>query len=147
INRNKESVAIDFKHPRGRALAVELARRADVLLENFRPGALERLGLDYAALQKIKPRLIYFSISGYVHAGRAEVTRRPGYDLAVQGMGGVASLTGHADGPPLKTGVSIADMVAGLYALVGILVALHARERTGRGQHVDVSMLDGQISM
>ncbi len=147
INRNKESVAIDFKDPRGRALALELARRADILLENFRPGALEKLGLDYAALQKINPKLIYASISGFGHAGLPEWTRRPGYDLAVQGMGGVASLTGFPDGPPLKTGVSIADMVAGLYALVGILVALHARARTGLGQHVDISMLDGQISM
>jgi formyl-CoA transferase/CoA:oxalate CoA-transferase len=147
INRNKESVAVDFKHPRGRALALELAKRADVLLENFRPGALSKLGLDYAALQKINPRLIYCSISGFGHSGRAEWTRRPGYDLAIQGQGGLASLTGDPAGPPLKSGVSIADLAAGLYGLVGILVALHARERTGRGQHVDVSMLDGQISL
>jgi crotonobetainyl-CoA:carnitine CoA-transferase CaiB-like acyl-CoA transferase len=147
INRNKESVAIDFKHPRGRALALELAGRADVLLENFRPGALAKLGLDYAALQKINPRLIYCSISGFGHDGLPGWVRRPGYDLAIQGQGGLASLTGDPDGPPLKSGVSIADLAAGLYGLVGILVALHARERTGRGQHVDVSMLDGQISL
>ncbi len=147
INRNKESVAIDFKHPRGRALALELAAKADILLENFRPGALGKLGLDYPTLHAKNPRLIYCSISGFGHAGLPEWTRKPGYDLAIQGMGGLASLTGDPDGPPLKSGVSIADLAAGLYGLVGILVALHARARTGRGQHVDISMLDGQISM
>jgi crotonobetainyl-CoA:carnitine CoA-transferase CaiB-like acyl-CoA transferase len=147
INRNKESVAIDFKDERGRELARRLAARADVLLENFRPGALERLGLDYKQLREANPRLIYCSISGFGHSGDPDWVRRPGYDLAIQGMGGLASLTGASDGPPFKVGTSIADMIAGLYALVGILVALHARARTGRGQHVDVSMLDGQISL
>lgn len=147
INRNKESVAIDFKHPRGRALAVEMAARADVVLENFRPGALKKLGLDYAALHERNPRLIYCSVSGFGHAGLPEWTEKPGYDLVIQGMGGLASLTGESGGPPLKSGVSIADLAAGLYAMIGILVALHARTRTGRGQHVDVSMLDGQISL
>jgi crotonobetainyl-CoA:carnitine CoA-transferase CaiB-like acyl-CoA transferase len=147
INRNKESVAIDFKHARGRAIALELASRADVLLENFRPGALEKLGLDYPSLRERNPRLIYASVSGYGHTGRPEWVKRPGYDLVIQGMGGLASLTGLPDGPPLKSGVSIADLAAGLYAMIGILVALHARQRTGRGQHVDVSMLDGQISL
>jgi crotonobetainyl-CoA:carnitine CoA-transferase CaiB-like acyl-CoA transferase len=147
INRNKESVAIDFKHQRGRALALELAAKADVLVENFRPGALAKLGLDYATLHEKNPRLIYCSISGFGHAGLAEWTRRPGYDLVVQGMGGLASLTGEPAGPPLKCGLSIADLAAGLYGLIGILVALHARARTGRGQHVDISMLDGQISL
>ncbi|MDB4964501.1 MAG: Formyl-CoA transferase [Myxococcales bacterium] len=147
INRNKESVAIDFKHARGGELVRALAARADILLENFRPGALERLGLDYASLRTANPRLIYCSISGFGHTGEPDWVRRPGYDLAIQGMGGLASLTGPADGPPHKVGTSIADMIAGLYALSGILVALHARARTGRGQHVDVSMLDGQISL
>jgi formyl-CoA transferase/CoA:oxalate CoA-transferase len=147
INRNKESVAIDLKHPRGRALALQLAARADVLLENFRPGTLDKLGLDYATLQAQNPRLIYASISGFGHGGLAEWARKPGYDLVAQGMGGAASLTGDPDGPPLKFGLSIADLVAGLYTLAGVLVALHARARTGRGQQVDVSMLDGQISL
>jgi crotonobetainyl-CoA:carnitine CoA-transferase CaiB-like acyl-CoA transferase len=147
INRNKESVAIDFKDARGRELARRLAARADILLENFRPGALERLGLDYKQLREANPRLIYCSISGFGHSGDPDWVRRPGYDLAIQGMGGLASLTGASDGPPFKVGTSIADMIAGLYALIGILVALHARQRTGRGQHVDVSMLDGQISL
>ena len=147
INRNKESVAIDFKHARGGELLRVLAARADILLENFRPGALGRLGLDYETVRALNPRLIYCSISGFGHSGDPDWVRRPGYDLAIQGMGGLASLTGPADGPPYKVGTSIADMIAGLYALAGILVALHARARTGRGQHVDVSMLDGQISL
>jgi crotonobetainyl-CoA:carnitine CoA-transferase CaiB-like acyl-CoA transferase len=147
VNRNKESVAIDFKHERGRALALQLASRCDVLLENFRPGALARLGLDYATLREVNPRLIYCSISGFGHSGDPDWVRRPGYDLAIQGMGGLASLTGPADGAPHKVGTSIADMIAGLYAVAGILVALHARQRTGRGQHVDISMLDGQIAL
>jgi len=147
INRNKESVAIDFKHARGVELVRALVARADVLLENFRPGALGRLGLDYDRVRAANPRLIYCSISGFGHSGDPDWVRRPGYDLAIQGLGGLASLTGPADGPPHKVGTSIADMVAGLYAFAGILVALHARARTGRGQHVDVSMLDGQISL
>jgi crotonobetainyl-CoA:carnitine CoA-transferase CaiB-like acyl-CoA transferase len=147
INRNKESIAVDLKDPRGRKLAADLAARADVLLENFRPGTLDKLGLDYPTLRERNPRLIYCSVSGYGHAGLPEWVEKPGYDLVVQGMGGAASLTGEPDGPPLKFGLSIADLAAGLYAFSGILLALQARHRTGRGQHVDVSMLDGQISL
>ena len=147
VNRNKESLAVDLKRPEGRALALELAARADVLLENFRPGALDRLGLGYDPLRERNPRLIYASISGFGHSGDPAWVERPGYDLVVQGLGGLASLNGDPAGPPTKCGVSIADMVAGLHALVGVLVALHARARTGRGQHVDVSMLDGQIAL
>src|SRR5882672_8050136 len=139
INRNKESVAIDFKHARGAELLRALAARADVLLENFRPGALARLGLDYDSVRAANPRLIYASISGFGHTGDPDWVRRPGYDLAIQGLGGLPSLTGAPDGPPFKVGTSIADLVSGLYATLGILIALHARERTGRGQHVDVS--------
>jgi crotonobetainyl-CoA:carnitine CoA-transferase CaiB-like acyl-CoA transferase len=147
VNRNKESVAVDLKKPEGREIALKIAGKADVLLENFRPGALDRLGLDYESLRKANPRLIYASISGFGHTGRPEWVQRPGYDLVVQGLGGLASLNGEPDRMPLKCGVSIADMVAGFYALIGVLVALHARARTGRGQHVDVSMLDGQIAL
>src|SRR5207244_3624226 len=107
----------------------------------------DRLGLGYEAVRAANPRLIYASISGFGHAGLERWSRQPGYDLVIQGLGGLASLNGPPDGPPMKCGVSIADMVAGLHALVGILVALHARGRTGRGQHVDVSMLDGQIAL
>jgi formyl-CoA transferase/CoA:oxalate CoA-transferase len=142
INRNKESVALDLKSPEGLSLVRRLAGRADVLLENFRPGVMERLGLSYPALRQDNPRLIYCSISGF---GSQE--DRPGYDVVVQGMGGLPSLTGEPDGAPMKVGVSIADLSAGLHALCGILIALHARHRTGRGQHVDISMLDGQVAL
>lgn len=145
INRNKESIAIDLKAREGQALVRRLAGKADVLLQNFRPGVLDRLGLSYAALREDNPRLICCSISGFGSDGDGE--RRPGYDVVVQGMGGFASLTGDLDGPPLKAGVSIADLVAGLNATIGVLVALHARARTGKGQHVDVSMLDGQVAL
>ena len=147
VNRNKESLALDLKTKEGQQIARSIAARADVLLENFRPGALDRLGLSYDALRADNPRLIYASISGFGHHGDPAWTRRPGYDLVVQGMGGLASLTGDPEGPPMKCGLSIADMVSGLHALIGVLVALHARARTGRGQHVDVSMLDGQIAL
>jgi formyl-CoA transferase/CoA:oxalate CoA-transferase len=147
VNRNKESVAIDLKTDEGRALVRRLADKADILVENFRPGALDRLGLSYESLRASNPRLIYASISGFGHAGDPTWVRKPGYDVVIQGMGGLQSLTGASDGPPFKVGTSIADMVSGMYALIGILAALHARHRTGRGQHVDVSMLDGQISL
>ncbi len=147
VNRNKESIVVDLKTERGKKLVGDLAARADVLLENFRPGTLEKFDLNYETLAKKNPLLIYASISGFGHHGLAEWVQRPGYDVVIQGMGGAASLTGEPDGPPLKFGVSVADLVSGLYALSGILVALHARARNGRGQHVDVSMLDGQISL
>jgi len=147
INRNKESIAVDFKQPRGLALIQALAARADVLVENFRPGVLDRLGLGPDEALAKNPRLLYVSVTGFGHAGLPEYTRRPGYDLILQGEGGLPSLTGPPDGPPYRVGVPIADLVAGLYALVGTLAALHARTRTGRGQHVDVSLLDGQISL
>lgn len=146
-NRNKRSIVIDLKRPDGVALVRRLAARADVLLENFRPGTLAKLGLAYDDLRAAHPHLVYASISGFGHAGLPEWSRRGGYDLVLQGMGGIPSLTGAPDGPPYKVGTSIADLTAGLYATIGVLVALHARARTGRGQHVDVSLLDGQISL
>lgn len=156
VNRNKESVAIDMKAPDGRRLIADLARRADILLENFRPGALDRLGLSYQTLRRENERLIYCSISGFgtdIHRGdlrpaeRNPFVTRPGYDVVIQGMGGFMALTGEPDRPPLKSGLSIADLCSGLLAFSGILLALHARHRTGRGQHVDVSMLDGQVAL
>jgi formyl-CoA transferase/CoA:oxalate CoA-transferase len=143
-----------MKHPDGQALVRRLAERADVLLENFRPGVLDRLGLSYAALREANPRLIYCSISGFGRSPEADTgpgsdpwDSRPGYDVVVQGMGGFAALTGEAAGPPMKAGLSIADLVSGLNATIGVLLALHARTRSGRGQHVDVSMLDGQVAL
>jgi formyl-CoA transferase/CoA:oxalate CoA-transferase len=145
INRNKESVTLDFKTPRGRAVLERLLARADVLVENFRPGALARLGLDYPSLSDAHPRLIYASISGYGHTGpRAQ---EPGYDAVLQGEGGLMSLTGAAEGPPFRLGVAVADMVTGLFAVQGILLALIARQQSGRGQHVDVAMLDSVAAL
>ena len=145
INRNKESVTLDFDHPDGRRVLGSLVARADVLVENFRPGRLERWGFGYDACAATNPRLIYASVSGYGLEGPDR--DRAGYDLIAQGEGGVMSVTGEDDDPPLKAGVSQADIVAGLWLTSGILAALHARERTGRGQHVDTSLLDGQIGL
>ena len=147
INRNKRSIALDLKHPDGKAVLWRLIEQADVLLENFRPGALDRLGFDYATCAARNPRLIYCSISAYGHAGLPEWSRRPGYDVIMQGMGGIPSLTGPVDAGPSKVGASIADVVSGMYATQGVLFALQARHTTDRGQHVDVSMLDGQVSL
>lgn len=147
VNRGKESVVLDLKHPKGKAIAQSLAARADVVVENFRPGVAARLGLGYDELCAQNPRLVYASISGFGHAGLPAYTQLPGYDLVLQGLSGIPSLTGAPDGPPFKSGTSIADLVTGLYALQGILLALLARERSGRGQHVDISMQDGQLSL
>lgn len=147
INRGKESLALDLKHPDGLAIARELALRADVLVQNFRPGAAARLGLGWEDLREDNPRLVYASISGYGTEGLPEYSRLPGYDVVIQGIGGLPGVTGPPDGPPYKVGTSVADLVAGLLALQGVTLALFARERTGRGQHVDVSMQDGQVSL
>jgi len=145
INRNKESVTLDFKHARGRALLDQLIAMSDVLVENFRPGTLGRLGLDYAALAPKHPRLIYCSVSGYGHTGPR--SQEPGYDAVLQGEGGLMSLTGAPDVPPVRVGVAVADIVTGIFACQGISAALYARERTGRGQQVDIAMLDTVAAM
>lgn len=147
INRGKESLALDLKAEEGRRIARDLAHRADVVVQNFRPGVADRLGLGWDDLRRDNPRLVYASISGYGLAGLPEYSRLPGYDLVIQGLGGIPSLTGPPDGEPHKVGTSVADLVAGMLALHGILLALYARERTGEGRHVDVSMLDGQVSL
>lgn len=144
VNRNKRSIALDLKAPDGRRVAERLAASADVLVENFRPGTAARLGLGYPQLSAINPRLVYASISGYGQTG--PYAGEPGYDAIAQALSGIMSVTGEADGPPVRVGVSTADLGAGMWALVGILAALHARHRTGRGQWVDVSLLDGQVA-
>lgn len=145
INRNKESVTIDFKQPEGRAVLDALIARADVLVENFRPGTLDKVGLDYASVGARHPRLVYCSISGFGQTG----PRRPeaGYDAVMQGEGGLMSITGLPDGPPIRLGVAIADIVTGMFAAQGITAALLARERTGRGQNVDIAMLDSVTAL
>lgn len=144
VNRNKRSVAVDLKNPHGRDLVLRLADSADVLLENFRPGTAERLGLGYPELSRRNPGLVYGSISGYGQTGPS--AGRPGYDAIAQAMSGMMSVTGEHDRPPVRFGVAAADLGAGMWVTIGILAALSARERTKKGQHVDVSLLDGEIA-
>ena len=145
INRNKRSCTVNLKCDDGRAILQRLVAQADVLVENFRPGAMARLGLDYAALAPRHPRLVYCSISGFGDSGPDAA--RPGYDLIVQGESGLMDLTGEADGPPTRIGTSIADLTTGLMAAQGILLALYARQTTARGQQVRVAMLDTVVSL
>jgi formyl-CoA transferase/CoA:oxalate CoA-transferase len=145
INRNKESVTLDLKRHESRDVLDRLLARADVLVENFRPGTLDRLGLGYAGLASRYPKLVYCSISGFGQTGpRRDL---PGYDAVVQAEGGLMSITGDADGPPFRLGVAISDIVAGMFAANGIALALLARARTGRGQLVDVGMLDATAAL
>ncbi|HWP35844.1 MAG TPA: CoA transferase [Thermodesulfobacteriota bacterium] len=145
VNRSKRSLTLDFKHPDGLALLRELIARADVLVENFRPGTLARLGLDDASLLALNPRLVYCAISGFGHAGPDR--DRPGYDVVIQGEAGLMSLTGFPDGPPTKVGLPIADLVAALVAVQGILLGLLVARATGRGQKVDISMQDALAAL
>jgi crotonobetainyl-CoA:carnitine CoA-transferase CaiB-like acyl-CoA transferase len=145
INRNKESVTLDFKQPDGRAVLDRLIAKADVLVENFRPGTLTKVNLDYASLAEKHPRLIYCSISGFGQTGPRR--REAGYDAVMQGEGGLMSITGAAGGTPFRLGVAIADIVSGMFAAQGITLALYARERSGRGQAIDIAMLDSVIAL
>jgi len=145
INRNKESVTLDFKDPDGRAILDRLIDRADVLVENFRPGTLGKIALDYKTLSARFPRLVYCSVSGFGQTGPRR--NEPGYDAVMQGEGGLMSITGAADGPPYRLGVAIADIVSGMFAAYGVALALFARERTGTGQEVDVAMLDAVAAL
>jgi crotonobetainyl-CoA:carnitine CoA-transferase CaiB-like acyl-CoA transferase len=148
-NRGKRSVTIDLAHPEGQALVQRLAARADVLLENFRVGGLERYGLGYAELSALNPRLVYCSITGFGQTG--PYRHRAGYDFLLQGMGGLMSITGAPDGAPgggpMKVGVAVTDVMTGMYAATAVLAALAHRERSGLGQHVDLSLLDVQVAM
>lgn len=144
MNRNKRSVAINLKSEAGRRAFYELVRTADILVENYRPGAAARLGIDYASLAKLNPGLIYASISGFGQTG--PWSQRPGFDLIAQAMGGVMSITGYPDQPPAKAGVPVADIGCALFSLYGILSAFILREKTGRGQHIDASLFDSAIA-
>ncbi len=143
-NRNKKSVAIDIASPEGQAEIKRLASHADILIENFKPGGLAKYGLDYATLSQEFPSLVYCSISGYGQTGPN--ASKPGYDLMAQGYGGIMSLTGDAEGQPMKVAVGIADVVCGMYASVGILAALRHRDQTGEGQQIDLALVDTQVS-
>ena len=143
-NRNKKSVAINFAAPEGQDLIRQMVRDADVLVENLKTGDMARYGLDYATLSRLNPRLIYCSITGFGQTGPN--AHRAGYEFMIQGEAGIMSLTGSPDGPPTKVGVGIADVMCGMYAVTGILAALQARHKTGRGQHIDVCLYDTQVS-
>ena len=145
INRNKKSLTLNLKDERGKALLRDLIRKGDVMVENFRPGALEKLGFSWEEIRRVNPRMIFASLSGFGQTGprRSE----PGFDVVIQGEGGVMSITGDPDGPPTKVGASIADITAGMLAAQGVMLALYHREKTGVGQMVDVSMLDGQVAL
>jgi len=144
INRNKRSVGLNLKTEDGSRVLWKLIERADVVIENFRPGVLEKLGFGYHAISKFNERAVYCSISGFGQTG--PYSDRPGYDVIAQGESGMMDLTGYPDGPPAKLGASLADVVAGLYAFQGVLLALLARQKTGKGQLVDVSLLDSMVS-
>ena len=143
INRNKRSIALDFSAPDDRTVAQELARRADVLIENFKPGGLAKYGLDYETVAATNPSLVYASITGF---GAGLGATLPGYDLMVQAMSGLMSLTGDPDGPPYRAGISVFDVMSGLQATIGILAALRHRERTGLGQRVEVDLMSAALS-
>jgi crotonobetainyl-CoA:carnitine CoA-transferase CaiB-like acyl-CoA transferase len=143
-NRNKRSVTVDISRPEGVALLYELAARSDVLVENFKVGDLRRRGLGWADMEKVVPKLVYCSVTGFGQTG--PYASQAGYDFIVQGMGGLMSLTGEPDGAPMKVGVPISDIMAGMYATVSILAALRERDATGKGRHIDISLLDCQVA-
>jgi CoA:oxalate CoA-transferase len=145
VNRGKKSVAVNLRHPQGKEIVLALANQSDVLVENFRPGVMDRLGLGYGALRETNPRIIYAACSGFGQKG--PYAHRPAYDVVVQGMGGTLSITGEAGGPPVRVGFSIGDIGGGIFTALGVLAALHERELSGQGQMVDISMLDGQIAL
>lgn len=145
INRGKQSLALDLKADADRAIFEALLARADVLVENYRPGVMARLGYGWAALHAQHPRLIYAAASGFGQTG--PIAYKAAYDMVVQAMGGIMSVTGHPGGPPTRVGTSIGDITAGLFTTIGILSALHHRTASGQGQFVDVAMLDGQIAI
>lgn len=145
INRNKKSVTINLRTEKGCEIVRKMASTYDVLIENYRPGIVQKLGLDYETLSKINPQLIYCSISGFGQTG--PYREKPSYDIVGQAMGGLMSLTGEENRPPVKIGVAISDIFAGMYAAIGILSALITRKQTGQGQMIDVSLLDGLVSI
>ncbi|HSB77683.1 MAG TPA: CaiB/BaiF CoA-transferase family protein [Candidatus Methylomirabilis sp.] len=147
LNRNKKSLVLDLKNPRGREILRELIRVSDVVLENFRPDTMAKLGLGWEALQKLNPRIIYCSICGFGHDSLPEYAGRPAYDMVAQAYSGIMSITGPEGGPPCRVGSSVGDIISGLQATIGILAALQYRQRSGRGQYVDIAMVDGLFSV
>lgn len=144
-NRNKRSITLNLKAEEGKNIVLELAKTADVVIENFRTGTMEKLGLGYETLREVNPRIVYCTVSGFGRTGPDR--NKAGYDLLLQGYGGLMSITGEPDRPPAKAGMSIADLSTGLFAAYGILSAIIAREKTGEGQVVDAGILDGQVTL
>jgi crotonobetainyl-CoA:carnitine CoA-transferase CaiB-like acyl-CoA transferase len=144
-NRGKRSIVADFGTERGREIVRRLTARSDVLIENFKVGGLQKFGLDHETLRALNPRLIYCSVTGFGQTG--PYAKRPGYDFLIQGMSGVMDITGEPDGPPEKAGIAISDLFTGLYGVIAIEAALIARERSGRGQHIDLSLFDSMSTM
>jgi crotonobetainyl-CoA:carnitine CoA-transferase CaiB-like acyl-CoA transferase len=144
-NRGKRSIVADFATERGREIVRRLAARSDVLIENFKVGGLKKFGLDYASLHEINPQLVYCSVTGFGQTG--PYAERAGYDFLIQGMSGYMDITGEPEGPPQKVGVAVCDLFTGLYGVIAIEAALIARERTGRGQHIDLALLDTMGAM
>ncbi|GAB1361368.1 CaiB/BaiF CoA-transferase family protein [Rhodobacter sp.] len=144
-NRGKQSIAVDLKAPEGRQIVLDLAAKADVVVENFRPGTVDRLGIGYEDVRKINPGIVYCSISGYGQTGPE--SDRPGYDFVMQAESGMMSITGQVDGPPTRLGVAFADVVGGMVATQSIIAALYQRRDTGEGQHIDVALLDTTLNM
>jgi CoA:oxalate CoA-transferase len=145
LNRGKRSMTLNLKSPEAVALFKEMAVKADIVLENYRPGTMEKFGLGYDVLKQINPGLIYVSCSGFGQSG--PYMKKPAYDVIVQGMGGIMSITGQEGGEPTKAGASIGDLAAGLFTMIGVTTALYTRQRTGHGQMVDVAMLDCQVAI
>lgn len=144
VNRNKKSLTLDLKHPEGREILLALAAQSDVLLENFSPGTASRLGLSFEDVSQVNPRIVYCSVSGFGQDG--PYRDLPAYDLILQGMGGLQAITGEPGRPPLRVGVAVADLAGGMFAALAIAAALFRRTQTGRGEHIDVSLLDGQLA-
>ena len=145
VNRGKQSLTLDLKAPQGKEIFLELVKQSDVLVENFRPGAMKKLGLDYETLKQSQPSLIYAACSGFGQTG--PYAERGAYDMIIQGMGGIISITGEPMRPPVRVGTSISDITAALFTAIGILSALRHRDRTGEGQLVDVAMLDSMVAI
>ena len=144
VNRNKKSVTLNLKEPKGKEMFLALVKKADVVVENSRPGVRDRMGLGYEVLQEANERIIYAAVSGFGSYGRCSA--RPGYDIIAQAYGGLMSITGEPDGEPLRVGTAIGDVLGGMNLTIGVLMALHARELSGKGQRVDVALVDSVIS-
>lgn len=144
VNRNKKSVTLNLKDPKGKEMFLALVKKADVVVENYRPGVMDRMGLGYEVLKEANERIIYAAVSGFGSYGRCAA--RPGYDIIAQAYGGLMSITGEPDGEPLRVGTAIGDVLGGMNLTIGILTALHARELSGKGQRVDVALVDSVVS-